>query len=70
MFNPLDNTQVFSAGEHDGIYVWNFYGDTNTEFSHRDEVTMQKISSSLSQPKLSQTPSILEKMRQTRKETK
>jgi WD40 repeat protein len=48
MFNPLDNSQVFSAGENDGIYVWSFYGDTDTEFSHRNlegDITMQKITS-------------------------
>lgn len=47
MFNPLDNGVVFSAGEKDGIYVWSFYGDTQTEYSHRnlEEITMSKFMS-------------------------
>jgi hypothetical protein len=28
MFNPLDNGMIFSAGERDGIFIWQFHGDT------------------------------------------
>ena len=34
LFNPLDNSTVFSSGEKDGIYVWSFYGDTQTNYGH------------------------------------
>ena len=27
LFNPLDNNMVFSIGDADGIFVWNFNGD-------------------------------------------
>ena len=27
-FNPNDNTQVISVGGKDGIFIWNFHGDT------------------------------------------
>jgi hypothetical protein len=37
IFNPLNNGAVYSAGEKDGIYVWNFYGDIKSKFAH-DEV--------------------------------
>ncbi len=34
MFCPLDNGLVLSAGEKDGIYLWNFYGDIKTPYAH------------------------------------
>ena len=32
MFNPLNNNMVISAAENDGIYIWEFNGDTQTNF--------------------------------------
>ena len=32
MFNPLDNGMVISAAENDGIYIWQFHGDTHSNF--------------------------------------
>ena len=32
MFNPLDNGMVISAAENDGIYIWQFHGDTHTNY--------------------------------------
>ena len=32
MFNPLDNNMVISAAENDGIYIWQFHGDTHTNY--------------------------------------
>lgn len=32
MFNPLDNNMVISAGDRDGILIWQFHGDTQTNF--------------------------------------
>lgn len=45
MFCPIDNGLVLSAGEKDGIYLWNFYGDIKTQFGHtaiEEGVTSQK----------------------------
>ena len=30
MFCPSDNSTIISAGDKDGIYLWNFYGDIRT----------------------------------------
>ena len=32
MFNPLDNGMVISVAENDGIYIWQFNGDTATNY--------------------------------------
>jgi len=29
-----DNSKVVSAAGKDGVYVWSFYGDTETNFAH------------------------------------
>jgi len=66
LFNPLDNNMVFSAGVNDGIFIWEFHGDTQTNFFpqlEEDEqhqlaaMTMQIDRDALHEPTL------LEKMR-------
>ena len=37
MFCPSDNSTIISAGDKDGIYLWNFYGDIRTQFAHQSE---------------------------------
>jgi hypothetical protein len=32
MFNPDDNNMVITAAENDGIYIWDFHGDTKTDY--------------------------------------
>ena len=32
IFNPLQNGMVISAAENDGIYIWEFHGDTHSNF--------------------------------------
>ncbi len=32
MFNPNDNRQIISTAGADGIYIWQFAGDTETSF--------------------------------------
>ena len=32
IFNPLDNNMIISAGDKDGILIWEFHGDTQTNF--------------------------------------
>lgn len=66
MFNPLDNNMIFSAGENDGIFIWQFHGDTQTNFfpqldedeaNHLAALTMHVDRDALHEP------SVLEKMR-------
>ena len=66
MFCPNDNSTIISVGEKDGIYLWNFAGDTRTQFAHQIEeapiidVEQQKAKAG----------SVLEKLRTTKKEVK
>lgn len=32
MFNPCDQSQIITIGDQDGIYVWQFHGDTQTNY--------------------------------------
>ena len=65
MFNPFDNNMVFSAGENDGIFIWQFHGDTQTNYHpaleeediHPNAMSMQVDRDALHEP------SVLEKMR-------
>lgn len=68
MFNPTDNGIIISSGEKDGIYIWNFYGDTKTEFAHpiKNESSEEQLEISNTEKQVS----ILEKMRQSRKQSK
>jgi WD40 repeat protein len=34
MFCPSDNSTIMTAGDKDGIYLWNFHGDVRTQFAH------------------------------------
>lgn len=34
IFNPNNNSQVITVGQHDGIFVWNFNGDIQQDY-HR-----------------------------------
>ena len=65
MFCPVDNNTVISCGEKDGIYIWNFYGDTQTQYAHQpiEERTQEEGGAS-------KNATMLDKLRATRKETK
>ena len=65
MFNPLDNHMIFSAGERDGILVWQFHADTQTNFhAQPDEDEMQRTAMSMQVDRDAlHEPSVLEKMR-------
>jgi len=32
MFNPRNNAQIFSVGEKDGIFIWDFNGDIDSDY--------------------------------------
>jgi len=70
MFNPLNNNVLFSSGEKDGIYIWQFHGDTQTNF-HREEEGGEKqmIERQVDRDALHE-PTVLEKMREAVKEKK
>lgn len=36
-FNPLDRGQIFSTADMDGIFIWDFNGDTETNFMPASE---------------------------------
>jgi len=71
MFCPLDNGLVLSAGEKDGIYLWNFYGDIKTPYAHAalEDLTSQKVNSE-KESIGAKGQSVLERLRTTRKENK
>ena len=66
MFNPLDNNMIFSAGENDGIFIWQFHGDTQTNFfpqlDEEEQHHMAALSMQVDRDALHE-PSVLEKMR-------
>lgn len=35
-YHPENNKTVISSGSKDGIYVWSFYGDVETNFAHEN----------------------------------
>jgi len=32
MFNPRNNAQIISVGELDGIFIWEFNGDIESDY--------------------------------------
>lgn len=73
MFCPSDNSTLLSAGDKDGIYLWNFYGDVRTQFAHQAE-EQQHFTLASSHPdaghKRTKSGSVLEKLRASKKEAK
>jgi len=67
MFNPYDNGMVISAAENDGIYIWQFYGDVNTNFHPPVENEDLAPSSQVDRDQLHE-PTVLERMRASVKE--
>jgi hypothetical protein len=44
MFNPCDNNTVISTADKDGIYFWQFHGDTHTNYLPiQDEQQVQEV---------------------------
>jgi len=59
---------VISAGEKDGIYLWQFYGDTQTQFAYQAE-PYEEEEEEVAKTK-SQGGGILERLRTGKKEAK
>ena len=70
IFNPNDNNTIISIGGDDGIYIWQFHGDTQTNYFEED--TEQKENSERIQfpTDLLHEPTQLEKMRTSVREKK
>lgn len=66
MFNPLDNGMVISAAENDGIYIWQFAGDVNTNFHPAIENDGEQVDQ-IDRDHLHE-PTVLERMRISVKE--
>lgn len=67
MFNPFDNGMVISAAENDGIYIWQFHGDVNTNFHPPVENEGEAPGSQFDRDQLHE-PTVLERMRASVKE--
>ena len=67
MFNPLDNNMVISAAENDGIYIWQFHGDTHTNFYPQIDQEEHAPTGQLDRDTLHE-PTVLERMRISVKE--
>lgn len=68
IFNPRNNEQIFSIGLRDGIYVWQFNGDIESDYKQghlagQDMPSNQTIDGE-------KPPSLLEKIRTTNKAKK
>jgi WD40 repeat protein len=71
MFCPNDNSTIMSIGDKDGIYMWSFYGDIRTQFSHalmEDEVASPIQEGG--EHKRARSGSVLERLRNSKKEQK
>jgi WD40 repeat protein len=74
IFNPRNNGQVISVGQHDGIFVWEFNGDIESDFKQQhlagqdlpSSKDIEAPSSGVHEPQMS----LLEKIRTTNKAKK
>ena len=66
MFNPLDNGMVISAAENDGIYIWTFAGDLNSNYHPAIQGEGDQIEQ-MDRDQLHE-PTVLERMRMSVKE--
>lgn len=67
MFNPLDNRMVISAAENDGIYIWDFHGDTHSNYYPPQDDAEEAPGSQYERDQLHE-PTVLERMRISVKE--
>ena len=67
MFNPLDNGMVISAAENDGIYIWDFHGDTHSNYHPQVDENEMAPASQYERDQLHE-PTVLERMRASVKE--
>lgn len=69
MFNPSDNRQIISTAGADGIYIWQFAGDTETNFfpEPKEDQTQVQINN---ERNMMHQPTVLERMRMSVREKK
>ena len=68
MFNPLNNGMVISAAENDGIYIWQFHGDTQTNYYPQVDQDAEEAPVSQMDREHLHEPTVLERMRASVKE--
>lgn len=68
MFNPCDNSMIFSKAGKDGVHVWKFNGDTQTNFMPRVEEGPFEVKGV--DPDKAAQPTVLEQMRAAAKARK
>ena len=66
LFNPTDNNMAFSIGDTDGIYIWAFNGDINSNFHPPLEESDIQAKAGIS----TEAATVLERMRQQIKDKK
>ena len=71
LFNPDNNGMVITTAENDGIYIWQFHGDTQSNFhpQNEDEAPENSIAQVVDREALHE-PTVLERMRRIVKEKK
>jgi hypothetical protein len=71
MFNPRDNKQIFTVGQLDGIFIWEFTGDTHTDYKQNMLADPREQDLPI-QESIKEEPSqsMLEQIRTTNKEKK
>ena len=70
MFSPANNRTIYTTGEKDGIYVWRFYGDTQTNMYPEGADAHQEAYVEVPDRNKLNEPSNLERMRMQVKELK
>ena len=70
-FNPKNNNQIFSTGERDGIFIWEFNGDVENDYKMSGLAGQDKESlSTLEKHNEEGAQSALERIRMTNKAKK
>ena len=67
IFNPCNNNQIISVSKRDGIYIWEFNGDVETDYKQGHLAGQDVPSLTTIEEK---APSLLEKIRTTHKAKK
>lgn len=73
MFNPCDNNTIISTADKDGIYIWQFHGDTHTNCfpeSNEDEIEHATQIQQINDKNFMHQPTVLERMRMSVMEKK
>jgi len=72
MFDPTNNGIIYSAGEKDGIFIWEFKGDIDVHSIIDEDYMEQQYPATLNEKQIDalHQPTMLEKMRMAVREKK